>query len=342
MSSFYHRKSYALKCILVAVICLVALATVPPQLAFAGSDLGAAKSFAVLSSSSVTLQNRDNISQVGQPTGTCPGATGCPGSIGGTTVLMGRGNAAAPDTVSGDVIASSDATAGLNCAGNAPGTTAICLGNDSEVAGACATGGGAVSSPSECALGNDASATNPGLAAMAQANLDIVSFSSFLSGQGATQTLAAINLRTNGSTVLSAASGLNVINLPSITTGTNSTITISGPANAFVVVNVGSAEVQGSLNIGNGGSVVLSGGITPDHVVFNLLGDGSVAQLGNGIAFNGTILAPTGQFTSGNGSTTVPNVINGALLFGGTVSIGNNTNLNFFPLAIVIGGGGQS
>ncbi|MGH9642579.1 MAG: hypothetical protein ACRD3Q_09140, partial [Terriglobales bacterium] len=56
--------------------------------------------------------------------------------------------------------------------------------------------------------------------------------------------------------------------------------------------------------------------------------------------FNGTILAPQGQFTSGDGDTPNPVLINGALLFGASVAIGNNTNLTFYPFAGVGGGGG--
>jgi hypothetical protein len=62
-------------------------------------------------------------------------------------------------------------------------------------------------------------------------------------------------------------------------------------------------------------------------------------QFGNNTVFNGSIVAPLGQFTSGDGNTPSPIIINGALLFGGSVAIGNNTNLNFYPFAGVPGGG---
>ncbi len=65
---------------------------------------------------------------------------------------MGRGNAAAPDGVDGDVIASARSDQGTLCD---HGSSAICLGNDSEVSGSCITAGGVVSSPDECAAGAD-------------------------------------------------------------------------------------------------------------------------------------------------------------------------------------------
>jgi choice-of-anchor A domain-containing protein len=308
----------------------------------ASQSLGAAQSFAVLSSGDVTFKNRVNVNQAsGSQGGICPGSVGCPGDVGGITVLMGRGNASAPDTVSGDVIGSANASQGLNCSGNPPGTTAICLGDDSEIAGLCATGGGAINTPSECALGVDTSGSNSDVTGLLpQADSAIVSFSASLATLPATQSLPEISLRTHGTTTITTKTGLNVICVPAITAGTSSTITISAGTNDTVVINVGSSSEPGSLQLGNGASVILSGGITPDRVIFNLLGTSTTVQLGNNSVFNGSMLAPQGQFTSGDGNTPNPVIINGALLFGGSVSLGNNTNLNFYPFAGASTGGG--
>ena len=177
-----------------------------------------------------------------------------------------------------------------------------------------------------------------------QAGTDAASFSANLASLAATQSLPAITLGSHGTTTISGGAGINVVALPSITTGTKATITISAGATEFLIVNVGTATDPGSLQLGNGALIVLSGGITPDHVIFNLIGAGTTAQLGNDTVFNGTILAPQGQFTSGDGNTPSPVLINGSLIFGGSVSIGNNTNLNFYPFAGTGGGssGGSS
>jgi hypothetical protein len=303
---------------------------------------GAANSFAVLSSSDVTLKNRVNISQVSVSAVTCPGSVGCPGDVGGTTVLMGRGNAAAPDTISGDVVASATSLQGLDCSGNPPGTTAICLGNDSEVAGACVTGGGAISSTSECANGADTTGQNSEVTTLLPAaQAAVVSYSATLAALPTTQSLSAIVVGKGGATISSTAA-LNVVSVPSITEGTNATLTLNGAATDTFVINVGNTTTPGSLQVGNGASVVLTGGITADRVIFNLIGTGSTAQLGNHTAFNGTILGPQGQFTSGDGDTPNPVLINGALLFGESISIGNNTNLSFYPFAGTSGNGNGS
>jgi len=304
---------------------------------------GGANSFAVLSSSDVTLKNRVNVNPPNVLPGDCPGAVGCPGSVGGATVLMGRGNAAAPDTISGDVVASADSSQGLNCSNNPPGTTSICLGNDSEVAGTCVTGGTAVSSPSECAAGTDTTGTNLEVTTLLpKAISDAASFSSSLAAMPPTQVLPAIVLGTRGSTTISSGGALNVVRLPSITSGTRSTIILNGAPTDIFVINVGSSTDAGSLQVGNNASVLLTGGITPDHVIFNLIGAGTTAQLGNHTVFNGTILAAQGQFTSGDGDTPNPVLIDGSLLFGGSIAIGNNTNLNFYPFGGVGGGGGTT
>jgi hypothetical protein len=257
---------------------------------------------------------------------------------------MGRGNASSPDTVTGDVVASASSSQGLNCSGNPPGTTGICLGNDSEVAGLCATGGGAIDTPSECALGVDTTGSHSDVTTLfPQANSAVVAYSASLGSLAVTQNIPEIALGSRGKVTITTNPGLNVIAVPAITTGSNATVTISAGPNDTVVINVGTSDNSGSLQIGNGGSVVLSGGITPDRVILNLLGSSTTAQLGNNTTFNGTVIATQGQFTSGDGNTPNPVIINGALLFGGSVAIGNNTNLNFYPFVgtSTNGGGGS-
>lgn len=193
-------------------ILLVSIAALALSRPTASQSLGTAASFAVLSSGDVTFKNRDNVNAPSGE-GICPGPVGCLGDVSGVTVLMGRGNGAAPDTVSGDVIASASSALGLNCSGNPPGTTAICLGNDSEVGGLCATGGGAVDSPTECAAGADTSGSNSDVTSLLpQAYLAMASFSTSLSLLAVTKSLPEIALGTGGTTTICApSSGLNVI-----------------------------------------------------------------------------------------------------------------------------------
>jgi len=322
MRSSHSQETSRWKEIVARIVCVGVISVTLTQWA-----QGQSSAFAVLSSSDVTMKNRVSINR---------------GNVGGTTILMGRGNAAAPDLISGDVIASANASQGLNCSNNPPGTTAICLGNDSEIAGACVTGGGAVSLPSECAKGTDTSA---GVTMLSPAIGDMATLSANLAALQTTETLPAIVLGTRGTATISTSGGgclgggcLYVVSVASITTGTNSTLTLSGASTDTLVINIGIID-PGSLQLGNGASVVLADGITPDRVIFNLIGSGTTAQLGNHTVFNGSLLAPQGQFTSGDGDTPNPVLINGALLFGGSIAIGNNTNLAFYPF-VGAGGGG--
>jgi len=216
----------------------------------ARADLGAAKSFAVLSSGgNVSLKNRDRISKVPIPGAvSCPGAAGCRSDVGGKTVLMGRGNGAVPDQINANVIASASASQGLNCAGAAPGSTAICLGNNSAVTGACVTAGGAVSKSGDCGGGTDTSGTNSDVTTLLpNAGPDAADFSAFLIALPATQSPSAIHLGTGGVAKITLAAGLNVIRVPSVVTGARATITINGDSNAMAVINV----LGGLLSLGN-------------------------------------------------------------------------------------------
>jgi len=326
--------STELRCFMLTIVATISFA---PRLM---ADLGSAKSFVVLSSGgSVTLQNRDAVTKA-TITGatTCPDAAGCTMRLGGSTILIGRGNSTGADQVSGDLIARATASQGLNCSGLKPGTTAICLGNIASVAGACVTGGGGVSNSTDCAGGVNTTGTNVEVASLLpKAGPDAAAFSAFLAALPATQTLAAINVVLGDSATITANAGLNVVAVPSIVIGSGGTLTINGPSSAQIVINIGSVASPGVLTLSLSANVLLSGGITPDRVVFNVLGGGGqFVQLSNTIIFNGTILAPQQGLVLIDGATARPTIINGALLFGQNVSIGNNVNVNFYPLAQIV------
>ena len=298
------------------------------------ADLGAAKSFVVLSSGgTVVFSNRDNVTKISVAgAATCPAAAGCSIAVGGTIVAVGAGPAAAPDQIRADVLAAGTAAQAISCTGG--GLGAICSGG-SQISGMCITGGGGVSNPTACAGGADTSGTNSKLTLLGKAGPDAAAFAAFLSGLSPTQSLPAITPGTRGSVTIHVGPGLNIIQVPSISLGNNATLTIDGPAGSFAALNIGNAAAAGGLTLGNGAVVVLSGGITPDHVVFNVQGKGGAVVLGNQSGFNGTILAPFESFVCGNGNTPQPIVINGALLFGQNVLIGNNVDINFYPLVQV-------
>ena len=79
--------------------------------------------------------------------------------------------------------------------------------------------------------------------------------------------------------------GLNVVNVSGIKM-TNGTLTLSGSANDIFIIND-----SGKFSSSNS-SMVLTGGVTANHVLFNVAGDVSITG-GGGDNFFGTILAPS-------------------------------------------------
>lgn len=113
--------------------------------------------------------------------------------------------------------------------------------------------------------------------------------SNFASSLTPTQTFTTIN----NTTTLTGNGGLNVINVANIQ---NAKLTLSGSANDYFVFNVSSA-------VNTNQPMTLSGGVTWEHVLFNLTGTGTVFQTSGGDVSYGTYLATNGgkfQFSNLN------------------------------------------
>ena len=87
-----------------------------------------------------------------------------------------------------------------------------------------------------------------------------------------------------GTTTFTGQAGQNVVDLTSINL-TGATFTISGNSTETFVFNVSS-----TMSLTNHSSIALAGGVTANHVVFNLTGQGNSASFTNSNV-NGTILA---------------------------------------------------
>lgn len=69
----------------------------------------------------------------------------------------------------------------------------------------------------------------------------------------------------------------------------NQGFTVNGGVNDYVVLNID----NGTSNEAFGGPILLSGGITPDHVLFNFVGTGgNLGASAGGATINGTVLVP--------------------------------------------------
>jgi len=110
------------------------------------------------------------------------------------------------------------------------------------------------------------------------------------------------------------SNGNYVFAVSSISLTSGHTFTINGTSSEYVVFNIAG-------NVGNpglDGSIVLSGGITSDHVLFNYTGGNTMTIDTNGATTAGTFLDTTGAFEVTN------SVIDGRV-FGGDCTISGST-----------------
>lgn len=122
---------------------------------------------------------------------------------------------------------------------------------------------------------------------------------------------SSINLG-SGSYSLSASAatgGPIVLNLSSFTLGSGAEFTLIGTAHMAYIINV-----SGAFSLTNG-KVLLSGGIDPGDVLFNITGTGSTVALSSSSQFNGLLLAPSRAASLSSGAK-----FNGTLI-AGSVSV---------------------
>ena len=115
----------------------------------------------------------------------------------------------------------------------------------------------------------------------AQANADASAAATTAKGLATTGSVAGNHI--TGTTTFTGQAGQNVVDLTSINL-TGATFTISGNSTETFVFNVSSTI---SLT---GSSIALAGGVTANHVVFNLTSNGESASF-TGSNINGTVLA---------------------------------------------------
>jgi choice-of-anchor A domain-containing protein len=154
-------------------------------------------------------------------------------------------------------------------------------------------------------------------------------------GLTATQTVLT---QVTGSRIFTGNGGLNVVNL---TQGMNLSgiISIQGTSSDTFIFNV-----FNSLAAGNGGDIILSGGITPGQILWNYVGTSGANISGNlSDPWQGTVLAPNAQIAASGRTFT------GALIADDKISITGNPVFNYAgfapaavpePAALVIGGSG--
>jgi hypothetical protein len=131
---------------------------------------------------------------------------------------------------------------------------------------------------------------------LSQDKADVLALSAQIAALPPTQTFANIT----AAKTITRTTTLNVINVNSINL-TKANLTLVGNSTDTFLINVTSPT---ALFVLNGVDVILSGGLTPNHVIFNFPGTGGTVQVYKQTAgLNGTLLAPQRNVTIDNVTT---------------------------------------
>ena len=128
------------------------------------------------------------------------------------------------------------------------------------------------------------------------ARADAISFANIIAALPATQTEPEINndITFNGNGCV------NIIEIKGdVTVGSGKKITLNGGPDDYFLFNV-----YGSVNFSGDSSITLTGGVTSNHVVFNVRIAGKNISISGDSAANATFITETGKLTaSGGGSS---------------------------------------
>ena len=112
---------------------------------------------------------------------------------------------------------------------------------------------------------------------------------------------------------------MNVINLNSISLNNGTTFTFNGNANQVFVINV-----SGDVDLTGGSKIALSGGVTANNIIFNVLGSGHTVSVSNGASAAGT-------FLDLSGSISLSSSLTGSFLSEQNITLSNGATLNAQP-----------
>lgn len=161
-----------------------------------------------------------------------------------------------------------------------------------------------------------------------QAVNDAINASNAFASLTPTSTLTSI---TKGTSLVGNGAD-NVIKLTGdIKLGGSNNLTLTGGANDFFIFNI-----FGGLDLSGSASIVLAGGLTADHVVFNFLGTGTELTTKVGNTLRGTILAV-------NRSATFHGAFGQIIVGGSNLTLMSGAQVNgmpFQPTSVPEGGPG--
>ena len=146
--------------------------------------------------------------------------------------------------------------------------------------------------------------------------LNLNALSSTLGGEAGSN--VAINISNGNTLTLNASNGIldgsgnNVFTATALSFVNGATLVINGSASQFVVINF-------NFNTHFSGVITLTGGITPDQVLFNMIGGANLTG-GDTLQFAANNVSQAGTFLDPNGVITMNSVNLRGHIFGGDAS----------------------
>lgn len=120
----------------------------------------------------------------------------------------------------------------------------------------------------------------------------------------------------NSSTTVTGKSGLNVVDITGSVNLNNGSLTLSGPSDAFFVVNV-----AGSISLVGTGGIVVGGSVPESNLLVNMTGSAAAINTHIGNVLEGTLLGP-------NAGGSLDGAF-GSLLLGGNFTLMSGATVTF-------------
>jgi hypothetical protein len=237
----------------------------------------------------------------------------------GTNTSVGKGTIPAGSVAGLDVSLGNSSGVGQNAISS---SSALILGTNASVSGACVTGGSSISFGSAARCGSiDTTGTNPLLTTYSESGTDASTFETAVIDATPTQSIGGFTLAVGGSRTLtdSVSAGFNLVRINGdVVLNNSSSLRLAGAAGDTVVV-----DITGNLSLGTNSHIQLSG-LSPNQVVIKVRG--AISNWGNSSSINGTLLALDSDCAAG-----INDSVNGAVICGRDATFGSSLRVGFNP-----------
>jgi hypothetical protein len=237
----------------------------------------------------------------------------------GTNASVGKGTTPAGSVAGLDVSLGNSSGVGQDAISS---SSALILGTNATVSGACVTGGSSISFGSAARCGStDTSGTSPLLTEYSESATDALAFETAVIDATPTQSISGFTLAIGGSRTLTdtVSGGFNLVRINGdVVLNNSSSVRLAGAAADTVVV-----DITGNLSLGTNSHIQLSG-LAPNQVVIKVRG--AISNWGDSSSISGTLLALDCACSAG-----INDSVNGAVICGRAATFGSSLRVGFDP-----------